>query len=67
MSKTILKPRGVHWRDLSNAEVAEIRLQIPLIERDPSYTEYKFYRTRYNKWIICNAMTVPMRTSKVVW
>jgi hypothetical protein len=64
---SIIKSKGVYWRDLSNAEVAEIRLQIKNIERDPSYTEYRYYRTQYNKWIICNAMTVPMRTAKAVF
>lgn len=67
MSNTILKPRGVYWRDLSNAEVEEIRQQIKNIERDPNYTEYRYYRTQYNKWIICNAMTVPMKLKKSVW
>ena len=66
MSNTILKPKGVLWRDLSNAEVAEIRLQIPKIEQDPSYTDYRFYRTQFNKWIICNIWSVPMKTAKVV-
>jgi hypothetical protein len=67
MSNTILKPRGVLWRDLSNAEKQEIREQIKNIEHDPSYSDYKYYRTQFNKWIICNIWTVPMKTAKVIF
>jgi hypothetical protein len=64
---TLLKPKGVYWRDLSDAEKEEVRLQIENIERDPSYSYYRFYRTQYNKWIICNAMTVPMNSKTTLW
>ena len=67
MSTAMLKPRGVYWRDLSKAEKEEIHIQIPLIQIDPSYSDYRYYRTQYHKWIICNAMAVPMKTSKAVW
>ena len=66
-NNTLLKPKGVYWRDLSNAEIAEIREQIKNIERDPCFTDYRYYRTQYNKWIITNAMSVPMKTSKAVF
>lgn len=67
MSTANLKPKGVFWRDLSNAEVEEIREQIKNIEHDPNYTNYRYYRTQFHKWIICNAMTVPMNLKKSIW
>jgi hypothetical protein len=67
MVNTILKSKGVLWRDLSNAEVAEIRLQIKNIERDPNYRDYKYYRSPYHKWIILNANVIPMKLSRSVW
>lgn len=67
MSNTILKPRGVYWRDLSNAEKDEIRLQIKNVEFDPNYVNYRWYKTSFNKWIICNAFSVPMKTSKNIY
>ena len=67
MNKTLLKPRGVYWRDLSVFEKIEISDQIKNITTDPSYTDYRYYKTNYQKWIICNAMTVPMKTAKAVF
>jgi hypothetical protein len=67
MNQTLLKARGSFWRDLSNAEVAEIRLQIPKIENDPNYVNYRFFKSPYHKWIILNAMTIPMKTVQRVF
>ena len=67
MSKPLLKPKGVYWRDLSESERIEIQSQIKNITIDPALYEYRFYRTQFNKWIIPNAMAVPLQTKKAVW
>lgn len=64
---TLIKPKGVTWSNLSNAEKDEIRNQIKNIERDPNIYIYRFYKTQFHKWIIPNAMAVPMKTSKAIW
>jgi hypothetical protein len=67
MSTARLIPKGVLWRDLSAAEKDEIQLQIKNIQFDPNYVNYRYYKTRFHKWIICNAMTVPMQLKKSIW
>jgi hypothetical protein len=67
MNNTVLKPKGMFWRDLSNAEKEEIRNQITNVEHDPNYVNYKWYRTTFNRWIICNAFAVPMKTNKNIY
>jgi hypothetical protein len=62
---TALKPKGVYWRDLSQAEKDEITLQIPKIQYDPNYVNYRYYKSAKYKWIICNAFTVPMKLKGV--
>ena len=67
MSTANLKPKGVFWRDLSNYEQQEIISQIKNICFDPNYVNYRYYKTYFHKWIICNAMTVPMQLKKSIW
>ena len=67
MSNTILKPKGVFWRDLSEAEQIEVGNQIKNITSDPNYVLYRYYKTTFGKWIICNAFAVPMALKKSVW
>ena len=64
---TLLKPRGVLWSELSNTEREEINLQIKNIMSDPNYVNYRYYRTQFHKWIICNAMTIPMKLKTNIW
>lgn len=64
MTNANLKPKGVFWRDLSEAEKREIQEQLPKICFDSNYTNYRYYKTQFYKWIICNAMTVPMKLKK---
>jgi len=64
---SIIKAKGVYWKDLSNAEKDEIRQQIKNIERDPNYTQYKFYKSPFHKWIIPNANLIPMKLSRSIW
>jgi len=66
MSTTLLKPKGVHWRDLSRAEKSEIEAQIPNIKADPSLYDMKFYKTQYHKWIICNIWSIPKKFGSVI-
>jgi hypothetical protein len=65
-NNTLIKPKGVYWNELSNAEKTDIKNQLKFIERDPNYTTYRYYKTRFHKWIICNAFSVPMKTSKAI-
>jgi len=67
MSMAILKPKGVLWGDLSEAERIEVSSQIKNITADPNYVLYKYYKTKFGKWIICNAFAVPMALKKSVW
>lgn len=67
MSNTLLKARGVFWRDLADYEQQEIISQIKNITTDPNYTNYRYYKSPYHKWIILNANTIPMKLNKSVW
>jgi len=62
-----LQLRGTLWRDLTGSQKEELQLQIKNIQRDPNFTEYRYYRTPRHRWIILNAFCLPMKTSSSVW
>lgn len=64
MSTTLLRPKGVYWRDLSKWEKTELLTQIPSLKTDYNYINYRYYYSaNFKHWIICNAFTVPMKKS----
>ena len=63
MSLATLQLRGSYWKDLSESEQQELLAQLPKLQNDPNYVKYRFLRTRYNKWIILNAMCLPLKIS----
>jgi hypothetical protein len=62
-----LQLKGSLFRDLTGSQKEELLSQLKNLQRDPNYTEYRYYRTQYNKWIIVNAFALPMKTSKNIW
>jgi hypothetical protein len=65
MSTAILKPKGVVWNELSETEQIEICEQMKNITADPNYVKYKYYRTRFNKWIVTNAWAFKMKFKNI--
>ena len=59
-SLATLQLRGSYWKDLSKSEQTELLIQIPKLQNDLNYVKYRFLHSRYNKWIILNAMLLPM-------
>jgi len=57
--------KGCLWNDLTNSEKDEIRKQLPRIESDPGYKEYRFRKAMRGRWLITNAMLIPLSTAKV--
>ena len=57
--------RGTYWRELSNAERTDILLQMKNLENDPQHVNYRYFYTPYYKWIIVNAMLVPMSLKRM--
>jgi len=62
-----LQLQGKFWRDLSESEVEEIEQQIKSIKDDPCYRDYRYFKTKFHKWIIVNAFLVPMKVTTPVW
>ena len=65
--KVGLQLRGDYWRNLTASQQKEIKEQMPRIDEDPNYRDYRFYRSRFHKWIILNAWLLPMKTNKSIW
>jgi len=53
------------FRDLSDEELREITSQMPDLGGDPNLGAYKFKKTKFNKWVILNAWTVPMQYGSI--
>jgi len=62
----LIKPKGVLWDQLSNAEQKEINQQMNRIVYDPQLKKYKFYKTTKYGWMIANIFAVPMKTKNQV-
>ena len=66
MSNAIkLFKRGTYWRDLSDTERIDIFFQMKTLYKDPQHVNYRYYYTPYFKWVIVNAMLVPMKLPRM--